>query len=234
MRKRFQTLSFIGLIAASAVAMAAVQGFALKRTPKEGQTYKYAMEGAVDFGGMDVTIKATVQETVTKVEADGKYSVEQKQLDGKISIQGNEQDMPASPGTTTIYKPNGEVVEIKADQSDPNTYRMATLGLTIDPGKMVNVGDKWSYEVKADSKTGVVTAKADYTVLGEEKVGTFDTVKIKAVVKESEGSEPASSESTVWLDKKDGAMVKSESKWINAPVPGAPGAINATVKMTRV
>ena len=236
MNKRFQTLGLISLVAISSMAFAVAQGVSIKRAAKEGQTYKYKMEGNVDMQGTPVTLTGIVQEKIVKVEANGNFALEQQQLEGKIMAGGQEMDMPAGNATITTYKPTGEVVDIKGSSEDSTSYRMSTLGLLIDPAKLVNVGDKWSHEVKADTKTGLVAAKADFEVVGEEKVGAVDTVKIKAVVKETEGSEPASSESLLWIDKKDGSTVKAETKWTNAPFPGPAGPmiLDATIKLTRI
>jgi hypothetical protein len=231
------TLGIIGVAVLSAAAFAAVQGLSVKRTPKDGQTIKYKMEGQIDVQGLQIGLKGTMQEKVTRVDANGNYAVEQQTLEGKATLpDGNEMDMPAGTATTTTYTADGQVVEIKGGNEDGTSYRMAALGLLVDPGKALNVGDKWTHTVKADAKTGAVAATAEYTVLGEEKIGAFDTVKIKANVKETEGGEPAASESTVWIDKKDGSTVKAESKWIKAPFPGPAGPmiIDATIKLNRV
>ncbi len=236
MKNRFQTIGLISLIAISSLAFAVAQGVNLKRTLKEGQTFKYRMEGNVDMQGTPITLTGIMQEKVVKVEANGNFALEQQQLEGKISAGGREMDMPAGNATVTTYKTTGEVVEIKGSTEDATAYRMSTLGLLVDAGKLINVGDKWSHMVKADTKTGLVAAKADYEVIGEEKVGAVDTIKIKATVKETEGTEPASSDSTLWIDKKDGSTVKAETKWTKAPFPGPTGTmiLDATIKLTRI
>jgi hypothetical protein len=219
------------------MAFAVVDGLSIKRTPKEGQTVKYRMEGNLELQGAPITLKGMMQEKVVKVEPNGNFALEQQQLEAKIVLpDGNEMDLPAGTPTITTYKGSGEVVDIKGENQDATAYRMTTLGMLVDPGKQVNIGDKWSHEVKADTKTGTVAAKAEFQAIGEEKVGAFDTIKIKATVKETEGAEPASSESTIWIDKKDGSTVKTESKWTKAPFPGPSGPmiLDATLKLTRV
>jgi hypothetical protein len=228
-------LQMLGLlaVAATATAFAVVDGLSVARKPKEGEQIRYRMVADVDFSGMPIKANFLIAEKVTKIEADGSYKVEQSQLEGKIDVGGQEQDLPTSGATTTVYTKDGDVKEIAGDQTTPDTYRLANLGILRDPGKTLNVGDAWTYEIKADKKTGAVAAKADYKILAEEKVGSWDTLKIKATVKETEGTDPASSDGTVWISKADGSTVKMESKWTNAPFPGAPAPINATVKMDR-
>ncbi|MEZ0324970.1 MAG: hypothetical protein ACAH95_03625 [Fimbriimonas sp.] len=223
-------------MAVSAMAFATVDGLSIKRTPKEGQTLKYKMEATTDMGGSPVTMSASLVEKVVKVEANGNFSLEQLQTDAKVNMGGQEQDIPSGEPATTTYKASGEVVEIKSPGETAGAYRMSTLGLLVDPGKLVNVGDKWTHEVKADPKLGFVAAKADYQVMAEEKVGAYDTIKIKATIKETEGTDPASSETTLWIDKKDGTTVKAETKWNRAPVPTPQGVVilDANLKLTRV
>ena len=101
------------------------------------------------------------------------------------------------------------------------------------PGKEVNVGDTWTYDFKADAKTGAVAAKATFKVLGTEKVDKWDTLKIQATVKELD-ADGASAESVMWLSTTDWDAVKMESKWTNVPVSGAPAPVNAKVTINRV
>jgi len=85
--------------------------------------------------------------------------------------------------------------------------------------------------VKEDKKTGVVPAKGEFKLVAEEKLGAHDALKIKATVKETSGDNPAASDGFVWIDKKDGSMLKTEVKWTNAPVPGVGFPVAATVKI---
>lgn len=231
---KFNKFGVIAVAALSAVAFAAVDGISIARKVKEGDIARYKMSADIDFGGMDIKFSGLVEEKIAKVNPDGTYSLEQNQIEGKVNVAGQEQEMPTSGVNTTVYLPNGEVKEIVGEQGTEDAYRMANLSLIRDPGKELKVGDTWTHEFKANAKTGAVAAKAEYKVLGEEKVGTYETVKIKADVKETAGSEPASSNGTAWINKADGSLIKLEAKWVNAPFPGAPAPINAVVKLERV
>lgn len=231
MKMKLQVLGLMAIMATTALAV--VDGLSVARKPKEGEQIRYRMTADVDMGGMAIKAKFLVAEKVVKIESDGSYKVEQSQLEGKIDVNGTEQELPTSGATTTVYTKEGDVKEISGDQTTPDTYRMANLGIVRDPGKTLNVGDTWTYEIKADKKTGAVAAKADYKVLAEEKVGNWETLKVQVNIKETEGTEPAGNEGTVWISKADGSTVKLDQKWTNAPFPGAPAPINATVKMDR-
>jgi hypothetical protein len=212
--------------------MAGTAAISLKRTPKEGEVAKFRLKAELEFSGQPITFTGLVQEKTVAVTPDS-YTVETTQLEGKISMGGNEMDAPGGGVTTTVYEMNNVVKEIRGEMTDGSAYRMAALNGVVMPGKDVAVGDKWSHTFKADSARGSVAASGEFEVLAEEQVGGVDTVKIKATVRETEGAEPASSEGTFWLAKSDGNVVKMEAKWTNAPFPGAPAPISATVTMTR-
>lgn len=233
MTKSFRLIPF-ALVATAAIALAGTAGFTLKRTPKEGETLTYNLKADVDFNGMNITFTGKVKEKTTKVDSDGSYTVESQTQDAKINMNGQEMDAPGSDSvTTSIYTAEGLTKEIKGDSASDSAYRMSNLGALVTPGKEINVGDTWTHEFKADAKTGVVAAKAEYKLLGEEKIGDIDTLKIKVNITETEGSTPASSDGTAWVSKADGSTVKLEAKWTNAPFPGAPAPINANVTLTR-
>lgn len=233
MKMKLTMLGILAVAAITASAFAFADGLRITRKPKEGETIKYRTTADVDFGGMAIKAKFLVAEKVVKVEADGSYKVEQSQLEGKVDVNGQEQDAPGGGTSTTTYAANGEVKEVKGDNTTPDTYRMSNLGILIDPAKDLAINDTWSYDIKADKKTGAVAVKAEFKLLGEEKIGEWDTLKIKATLKETEGTDPASSDGTLWISKVDGSLVQQEGKWVNFPFPGAPAPINATVKMTR-
>lgn len=231
---KFKKTGFGILVAALSVAAFAVQdGIALKRTAKAGESIKYRLKADVDLGGTEAAFSTLVTEKVSKVESNGTYVIESSQSDGKVSFGGQEMEMPASVQTIT-YKATGEIVEIKAEQVDASVYRTANLTSFIVGDKPVKVGDTWTTEIKKDEKTGAAAAKGTYKVEAEEKIGDYECYKVKYSTKEVDGGEAAAvSESTSWISKKDGSMVKSEGTWKNMPFPGAPMPINAKFTMTR-
>jgi len=220
-----------GLLAATcAVAVAAVgDAITLKYTPKVGDLLKYKMAGHLsglleaDFGG-EVTYK------ITKVDPDGTFTTDSTQSDLTFTANGQTQKVPDST-STVVSKANGEIVDMTSGTSDPNAWRVAELTNFIYPDKPVSVGDTWTSSVTADAAKNIVAAKADYKVEALEKVGNHDTAKVKVSYKETEGSEPASSDTEVWIDTKDGSMVKADSTWTNMPSPM--GATNAKLSLTR-
>jgi hypothetical protein len=213
-----------------------LDGFSVKRTVKEGQTEKVLIKGDFEVAGQSAQFSGKADEKVTKVSADdGAYTIEEQQHDLKATVGGQDIPINDTPAISTVFNADGSIKEIQGDSSvaSPSAYRLANLGVIVDGGKPLNIGDTWTYTIKADSKTGTEAATATYKLVAEEKVGDIDTMKIQATVKETGGSEPASSDGFYWLDKGDASMVKSELTWTNAPFPGAPAPISGKLTITR-
>jgi hypothetical protein len=230
----FKKMGFGLFVAALSVAALAVQdGISLKRQAKAGESVKYRLKADVEIQGMEANFSALVVEKVTKVESNGNIVLESVQSEGKVSFSGQEMDVPGAT-QTYIYKPNGEVLEIKAEAVDSSVYRTANLTAFIVSDKPVKVGDEWTTEIKKDEKTGAMAAKGTYKVEADEKIGDLECLKVKYSTKETEGGEAAATcEGFAWINKKDGSLVKSEGAWKNVPFPGAPGPINAKFTMVR-
>ena len=222
----------LSLLSAAVISMAAVDAYTIKRTPKVGEVHKYKQVGKFDVGGQEFEYEATASQKVAKVEDSGNYTVEEAQSD--VKLNGQEAPEGSGPGATnTTFSAKGEVLEIKGDRVEANTYRFANLAIFILPEKEVAFGDSWSYDIKEDKKLGSVAGKATYKLVGEEKIGSNDCLKLSYSVKES-GSDAASSEGTVWIRKGDSTLIKMSAKWTNAPVPGAPMSITGDITLTLI
>jgi hypothetical protein len=210
----------------------AAQGFLIKRTPKEGDVARYKITADIALAGVEVNFSATEESKVTKVEENGNYTSESRQFNTKVVIAGQEQDIPEQGASRSTYNSRGEMVGYQGPDESGGAWRLAVLNGFYMPEKAVNVGDTWTYEIKADSKKGTVDAKATFKVLGEEKVDTEDTVKIESNVSET-GNDAASIKATYWLSKTNWEPVKAEGEWLNVPLPGAPAPVNAKFKLVR-
>jgi len=79
-----------------------------------------------------------------------------------------------------------------------------------------------------------VAGKAEFELLGIERVGVYESAKIRWTYQETEGATPASSEGTVWIEVKDGSLVKSEGKLKNAPLRDAPRPVDFSFTTERI
>lgn len=217
-------------------ALAVGQGAALQRKAKVGDTLKYKLEMNLLLFGDTATYTSTLTEKILSVETNGNYAVERSQSNYKVEFGGEEGTVADedTAKTVTTFTPSGEVVSIKSDLLNASVYRLAQMETIHLPGKEVKKDETWTYEVAADEKTGVAKAKADYKVVGEEKIGNHDCWQISINYLETESTPPASVTGNVWLDKADGSIVKLETAWNDAPIPGAPSPVGGSYKLERI
>lgn len=228
MRRRWTAFGFVALLSALVLAQEA----SLSWVPKQGETHTYQLTLEFSLFGDTAIYTSKVHEKAVEV-GDGKYTIETTQTDYKVSVFGeegtvNDKDMPKAQ---TVFSNAGDVLEVKGDLVNDAVYRMANLTAIRRPDKPVKVGDTWTREVKADLKTGTLAAKAVYKVEAEEKVGERDTVVASFDYAETEGADPARSVGKVWFAKVGGYVVKVDTSWSSAPIPGAPNPITGMMKL---
>jgi hypothetical protein len=221
------TLTASCFLGAIALATASAQDPAvIKLVPTKGQVVAYSMTGSLVIGANMREVLAKRVDTVLDVNADGSYKSKWEEQD--VTVDG--EAVPDQPEGTTVSKPSGEIISIE----DPDSGRAAALERLYYPTAPVKIGDTWSYEGKKNDKLGVLDFKADMKLLGDEKVGAFDTWKIQEDVKETVNVPPATLHATVWVDKKDGWEVKLQSKFTDFPLTSAiPEPINGTLNYLR-
>jgi hypothetical protein len=232
--KRFSFGATLLLVGAAAMALAGMQGYKLKRTAKEGDVTKYKMSGELEVMGQTVGFSATMVNKTIKVESNGDYLVEGSQLDAKINLGGSEMDVPSGGATTTKFKPDGTVLEVKGEGVEMGGYRMANLMTMIVADKELKAGDTWTSETKGDSSKQTVDVKGTYTFDAIEKMDGDEVAKVSFELKETAGEAAATVKGTVWISTKDGNMIKTESTWKDVPVPGAPAPVSGKMSMTLV
>lgn len=219
------------LAAATAYAM---DGVILKYVYKKDAIVKTRIKGSLEIQGTEVTVNMVNQVKVKEVAEDGTVTLEDGLVEGKASVGGQEFDIPAQGANLIVMKPNGEVKEIRGDNINDDSYRLQNLMGFVPPAEEVKVGSKWNRTLGANKDTKAPGFKSDYTITGEEKIDGTDTFKIEYKTIETEGSEPASIEGTMWVAKEDCTLVKGSAKWANVPQPGAPMPITGNFTMERV
>lgn len=228
MTRNIRVIGLTLLAAACALALAQ-DALTLKMNPKVGDTYKFKLTATMAMSGMEATLSGHLTDKVVEVAPSGEYLIESSQTDTVVKAMDQEIPLP-SEVVKSRYSATGDLLDVQADQMSPEKWRLAQLTSFTYPTTAVKVGDEWTSTVKADEKTGVVAAKRTFKVDSLEKVGDHDTAKIKSTYTETEGSSPASADGYVWVDTKDGSIVKSESDWKNVPV--GPGGASADGKVT--
>ena len=230
---RFTKLSLVAAVAALAVVGFAIGQGALKMSAKVGDVRKYKLTADMTLAGMEAKLSGSVSDKVAKVDDKGNITTTSTQSNMQVEFNGSPMQLPDS-STTSVVRPDGTTLEIRSETVSPSDYRIATLSTVKLPDFALEKDKTWTWDCPADAKTGVVKAKGEYKVLGDEKVHDIDTWKISSKVTEVDGDTPGSMEATVWLSKADGTMVKSEGKGANVPFPGAPGPVSGTMKIELV
>ncbi len=233
--KRVRNIGMVAVLAIAALAIAQ-DGFKLRRMPKEGEEITMSLRADVEVMGMNAIFTAKLKDKVTKVEANGDYSVESSQSDGKIKLDGQE-DMEAPSGngpTTTKYSAAGAILSVTGEDTSEEALRMANMSAFAFEDRLFKNGETIVIENKASKLNGNVASKATVIVGATETIKGHECVVMTYDYKETSGEVPATSTGKVWISLKDGAPVMVDSVYKNAPFPGAPGPINAKVKIERL
>lgn len=224
----------VAVLALAAVAFAGAQDVTLKRTAKVGEVFKYKMTGNMEVMGQSVGLTAILINKTTKVEANGDYTVESSQSEGKINFNGSEMDLPSQGSTTTTFKADGTVLDVKGEGVEMGGYRMANLLTAIVPEKAVKAGDTWTSEVKGDPKKNTVDVKGNYKFDAIEKTDAGEAAKVTYDLKEVGGEAPATVNGVAWLDVKTGNLLRVTNTWKDVPVPGAPTAVSGKMELVLI
>jgi hypothetical protein len=228
MRRVFRA-TLLTACALMSLSAALSQEYTLKLNVKEGDTFKYRMSMEIDFGGQNLLATTTITNKVLKVEENG--NIQMESASGEMVIKFGDQEMPqpAPPATKMTFKPNGAVA--KVDGGDAMMQQMNAAQM-VYPEKPVKVGDKWSETVK--NPNGEL--KIDYELVGVEKVGDTEAVKIKVTARSANGKEGEnySADGFTWVDPKTGMAIKMETRIKGMQVEGAPMPIDGTLKMELV
>ncbi|MHB8635624.1 MAG: MlaD family protein [Fimbriimonadaceae bacterium] len=216
---RISKLFFVVLLAGLAALGVSGSDGGLKLSAKVGDTRSYRL--AADFTIPDGAVKVAGQVTrkVVKVGSDGTITLQETHSHMSIAIKGNLMNQDDAVIVKLLH-PDGTTAELRGEGATPEAYRVVTLSTVYLPDFPLAIDKTWTWDVPPDSKHGVVKAKGDYKVVGDEKLHDIDTWKITFTVTEAEGSTPASNTSTVWISKADGSLVKSESEVKNLPIKG--------------
>ncbi len=198
----------------------AAETFALSYKAQKGQVSRHSSQGSLtmEAGGNRVNIEAKeVQKiTITDVKPDGTITMEQSTESEEVRFNG--QTMPAGEPnknvSTIIIRKDGTLVSFKMSEpgEDKTQARMFVATTPVFREQPVGVGDKWSVDYKADSDAGTRPGHADYEVLGTEKTGGTDTLKLKITYHETEGSPALTATSTVWVEKASGDTVVADTE----------------------
>jgi len=236
------TTSF-ALFAAIATAKPVVAPALIEWKPKLDATTKLQMNMAmqIDAGGqmMEINVGFIITSKTTKIDGD-KVTQEGSMSDFKLMMNGQEMgDMgggapPEGEKTTIVRKINGEVVSDSTPAELGGGERMQRMNAFVYPGKPLEFGDSWTKEWAADKAKGLQSAKAKWTLEGEDVKNKVDCWKISVVFAEMDSKDGISNMGTMWLAKSDGDLVYSKMNFQNVSFQEGMPPTNGVAEMTRI
>ena len=228
-------LRFLSVLSASAlIASAYCADVLLKRSPQLGDESKFHLRAEFEIFGQQSTFTSTLLSKVVKIDEKGQIETEDKQTGSKIKFGDSEQDVPESKSAdVTVTNSKGEILEIRGELTDPDTYRMAQLTTITFSDKAIAMGGTWKVDAVANKRLGTPSSTCTYKLDSMAKIGVWDTAVITYEYKETSGAAPASASGKAWINLKDGATVKLESKLTKAPMPGSPQPLDLKLMLER-
>jgi hypothetical protein len=221
------------VLVAGASASLADDTYSLRWSPKEGDTATYTMTGDLQLNVGDATLKSKTVQKVIKVAADGSYSIQFTPQDGTVVYQGQALPMGRKISITT-YKATGEVVSVTGDDTSATSVRFANLSEFRRPQDPLKIGGAWTYDIKADSKTGIVAVHTSGKLVDAEKYDNVDALKVTLSSDEGNVPNPGSIDATYFIDQKDGSLLHYDAKWTSVMFAGAATPLSGTMTMDRV
>jgi hypothetical protein len=201
----------VAVVASIAIACApGADGWLLKAPYQPKSQFAWDINFKLNFQGSESAVSMRQHLTIdsaTDKEVKGKGGWTEFRMNGKV--------LPASEfeSLTMVLSPAGGLLDV----GKHGAYaRMFAPLMFIYPGKEVKAGDKWTTKFKPGAASrdaeGIKELTYDYEVVGEEKVGDVDALRVKAKLTEAG---PMRGNNVYWLGR-DGKVLKFEAdlqKW---------------------
>lgn len=225
--KTLKPLLMLAAASLSIVAVASLASYTFTRVSKVGEEFKYTFTASLTYGDLAITIKGINRELVTRVEDSGEFTILTSQSDVVVTTPDGDAPQPGETTSTTVFNPDRTVKSYTiADQADVATsMRLALVSTFNTPKGPKGVGETWSAEIPPNGEK-TYPVKAEYTVLAEEKVGEWNTVKLEIKSTETTGALPLSCTGFIWLDTTNFVSVKEDLTFKNVSFRNAPKPVD--------
>jgi hypothetical protein len=219
MLKRISILLSVLLLVSVAFTASAQEKVLLEYSPAAGTTAKYKMNIR---GNTIVTAykraqrtnletAMTIEQKVTGVDKDGNIDMATTILDGTISVNNTPTQLPNIGQIISVkMAKNGEIISSTGMDQQGNFNQMQIKF----PSKPVGVGDTWDSNIPANPQLPI-PMNVKYTVMGFEKLGGEDCVKLSSEVSTAQGAAGSinldvKASGTIWFAYKKGIMIQNE------------------------
>lgn len=207
-------------------APAAAQRHSLLPHLRVGDAFKYQFRGTYQVAGKESVYSATFEMAIGAIARNGELTFKNKQVGGEISRGGQVRKLPES-ATTSVLKPNGQIVSVDPPYASPEQARFSRLMQIIVSDRPVKVGDTWTWAQEPSAVNGNIGYDGKGECLAFETRGGAGCARVRLTGKERSGEKPASGTMEVWVNLKDGMPM--EMSMVFAEVPLAPG-VTATYR----
>lgn len=214
-------------------ATPAADKFTLVYKAQAGQTKRVKGElnlsAAVAGNKLALTNRQVSKISFTAVAPNGDITFEDLTESSELAVNGRPVPDSSSKDEkdTIIIHPDGTLASYKSGSAEKDDDhlgpRMYIAGTPVFPKNAVGVGDKWAQDYSENGTLGTRKAHADFEVLGAEKVGPIDAIKVKMTYAESGAAPNITGTGTIWVEKASGDALRSEYTVDGVPLPLAPG-----------
>ncbi len=219
MMKRISVFLSVLLLVSVAFTATAQEKVLLQYNPAPGTTAKYKMNIR---GNTIVTAykraqrtnletAMTIEQKVTGVDKNGNIDMSTTILDGTITVNNTPTQLPNIGQIIGVkMAKNGEIISSTGMDQQGNFNQMQIKF----PSKAVGVGDSWTSNIPANPQLPI-PMNVKYTVMGFEKLGGEDCVKLSSVVSTAQGAAGSinldvKANGTIWFAHKKGIMIQNE------------------------
>ena len=180
------------------------EAFSLKQVRHKGEVEKYHL--VLDSPGkVVIRYESTDSYKVTKIDSNGTYTIEDSTISGFRNFGGQIEKFPKQDPTLITFTALGALVQ------DPPPAGLDFIAVNelqahiseFVPTHSVKIGESWSH------KSGPVSIEC--TLVGPEKVGKIDCLKIAMTMTLNKEKYPGSAKETVWLRAADFSLQKLDA-----------------------
>ena len=195
--------------------------FSLKQVRHVGDVEKFHLVLEAP-GPVVIRYESTESHKVTKVDSNGTYTIEDRTISGSQTFGTQVTQFPKQGPTSITFTALGALVQ---DPPPAGLEFIAVNELQMHlseyvPTHPVKIGESWSHT------SGLVSIQC--TLVGHEKVGKIDCLKIAMTMKLNKDKYPGSAKETIWIRAADFSLQK-----LDAMAEGAEYTSNQPMTMNK-
>lgn len=196
-------LAFLALVAVSPVQRGE---FAFVPKPVYGD-WEYRMHRLVlHIPGLKTEFAMRARQRVVSIDKDDKFTVLFETRRSVVFQRGEAKDTPFAKNRTIVYDPKGWQIPsfLPGERGTTDLSLLVGFRAPVDP---VRIGKSWSY-----SQIGEPGVNAKFTLVGPERVGGVDCLRVQAETRLIGTERPAKASGNFWINEESGMIVMSSHK----------------------